>query len=1071
MVSRTLPSLLVVVLAIASCREPDTSRPLAELMVVGQGTGKGASRDVVVDLGEAWFGGELRASIEVRNAGRGVLGLETLEVVQGDVTVISELPESERPSPLVVAFSPTEVPSAGTTTLDVLFSPGLFEDARKEFTAVLRLNATGTAENEASATIRLVAWGVAQGCEAPMGLDFGPVEVDGTRELELRFPNHSALARVPGDASLQSETGDHEAFTTSFEDKAVAPGEERIVRVRFRPTEDREFMAYAMVRGFADCNPRKVELRGRGTYDLLVWEPAHDFGFVPVGLEASAVVWIRNRGHVDVEVGEFSFKDDESFGFVVGKEPRAVIVPAGGERTLAVACRPVTPGLHEGVLDFRTSLRVQPAGRVQLRCTGGGPDIDVVPAQLNFGEVAVVSGASPPLHQSRRLVLMNKGTAASVPPDSAENLHLGTDGQEPWFSIRPANANTRADEFQVILDGPYSPAHGMSARLGSNLLPLQVRLTPETVGPKHAVLTVHSNDLDEPAFDVPILATAEEYPPCSFSLSRTQLDFGLVSSLETRELEFELANNGTLTGQVCLVSALELTPDTSPYFELVGGPIPSLKLQPGDSMRIRVRAAPTGGVPETPVEVGGAVQFFINDPDAPEVKVRLSMQHGGSCLLTLPAELDFQAVKVGCERQLQFELRNICESDILVTGIQFEPPVGSFTLESVPVVPPGGIKLAPTVDAVPIIIRFAPVQPVEEAALLRVDLKAVGTTSARSRLIPVRGEGVVTGLRTDSYTQGGGKVDIVFGVTDWYGHFKQVFVPQDRLPPFVQYLLDAQVDFRIGVTAFYTGYRWFDEDYQEVPYVPGTLVAGSTHPERYLVPGTPGLIQKLQAKLLFVDAYSPWVDGSGVASVIYAASEPLVSTLNLGFIRSDARFAPVLLSYYHEITSPRPEDRLVDLMETYQKLLEIKGSARKSDLVFSGFYGDLPSTHPICGIDWSIGMMANPFYSYLRYNWLASMTGGMTGNSCPHANEAQEMEELAQTVSGFRRWFPLSDTPDLSQGSIEVRVDGSLLPPTDDSGQTLWTYEPAKNRIAFASVQVAPPKGSQVEITYPVACQ
>lgn len=65
----------------------------------------------------------------------------------------------------------------------------------------------------------------------------------------------------------------------------------------------------------------------------------------------------------------------------------AIDVPPNGEAGVQVVVRPTLFGPRSARLDFKTTLRLQPAAIAQLKVFGGGPDIDA-PTVLDFGPVA-----------------------------------------------------------------------------------------------------------------------------------------------------------------------------------------------------------------------------------------------------------------------------------------------------------------------------------------------------------------------------------------------------------------------------------------------------------------------------------------------------------------------------------------------------------------------------------------------------------------------------------------------------------------------------------------------------------
>lgn len=159
---------------------------------------------------------------------------------------------------------------------------------------------------------------------------------------------------------------------------------------------------------------------------------------------------------------------------------------------------------------------------VEIDVTDGGtPLVDGV-SSVNFG-TATLGG---PMLEAKLLSIANNG------PGVLDLYSISIDG--------PA-----ADEF--IID--YNPG----AYIGANSSDfLQVSFVPKTLGVRQAVLHIHSDDQDEPSFDITLTAETVGMPEFaiqdangSLLTDGSYLDFGLLGQGNRLERDLTLINSGT----------------------------------------------------------------------------------------------------------------------------------------------------------------------------------------------------------------------------------------------------------------------------------------------------------------------------------------------------------------------------------------------------------------------------------------------------------------------------------------------------------------------------------------------
>jgi len=203
------------------------------------------------------------------------------------------------------------------------------------------------------------------------------------------------------------------------------------------------------------------------------------------------------------------------------------------------------------------------------------PDIDVTPTSLSFGNVVV--GARP----TQSLTVRNTGSA----PLTVASFTINN----PRFSVLEP-----AVPFMVAPNGQQ---------------PVTVRFSPTTVGPQSGVLSIASNDPDEPS--VPIQLQGVGVAP-NINVVPTSVDFGSVGRGESRDATLTVSNTGS--------TVLTITGITSsdPQFRVVS-PTGPFTVAPNGQQPVTVRFSPIfEGTTET-----GVLSIASNDPDEPSVPIQL----------------------------------------------------------------------------------------------------------------------------------------------------------------------------------------------------------------------------------------------------------------------------------------------------------------------------------------------------------------------------------------------------------------------------------------------------------------
>lgn len=244
---------------------------------------------------------------------------------------------------------------------------------------------------------------------------------------------------------------------------------------------------------------------------------------------------------------------------------------------------PTELGDDEGELRLELrSTRAREELRVPLFGTGGGPDIDVTPAQINFGLTSVLAPAR------RSIILTNVGF---------ETLRI--------FDLR-FEPGTR--DF-VVAEAPALP---FDLEPGADAV-VDIQFQPEAnEGRWETRLIIESSDPDERLIAILLRGENMTRPDCPLTVTPNALQFGVLLVGATASRTITLTNDSEL--QQCLVGQVRLSEGTDPAFALVadGWDPNATLLPPGGELPIEVRV--------TPLAAGllqGGLTFVVSNPDVP----------------------------------------------------------------------------------------------------------------------------------------------------------------------------------------------------------------------------------------------------------------------------------------------------------------------------------------------------------------------------------------------------------------------------------------------------------------------
>jgi hypothetical protein len=1063
--------------------------------------------------------------VTLRNVGRADLRLEgfakegTGPAVQLGTAVVE-------PNPVFgIDVEPFDLPVGESKELVFFFQPPNDQAmAQVPHEVKLKLVLPNANPNAAPTLLTLKGVALRGECEFPARIDFGAVARGDTfsitetlknRRMVDSFPRVGDIASADMVFGLSSDSPRGE-FT-------LAPNRDKNVTFTFAPAEPRDYFGTIKILPADGCPEVNVRLVGTGVDNVLSWAPTTlDFGYVQPGLTVPGEVTFSNQSFKAVELTSLATREGANpsniyrvTGANMGDATRLTvpaatrdmatnaIVPGTAKATLSF--RPAVLGPRQGTFTGQTDARNQPSFTVALRGFGGGPDIDVLPANtLNFGRIAYFSGSSA--SATRRVTVRNVGTRPT-PPDPRANLKLGVMGAgRPW-TVTAKNAesslseicvgrfdtmtNTCTDDLPTTGPGAYNPAVGLEASGAAASLDIPIRVQPANTnvgasGNKEWEITFFSNDPDEPEVRLTVTARPVTLPPCNYTVTPVSLNFGVVTPPATKDLTFQVCNvaPATATGDICLVTNMDLGAGSDAMFSLPAGSLMERELAPQECMTVQTRAWPQGQLPATPTTVNGTVTFTISDPTPgrSQPSVQLTATLAPSCLVISPNTLDFGTVQQGCNSpDRTFTVYNACPQQVRWVGASLiasgdtampmtmncpgNSPCTEFNVvnqpntAALPQCNVGGTTgpcLSQGGTPLSFQIKYRPVNIGTDSGAYRIQVVQGGQQV--DYVVTLQGRGDTMGFNTDTFRQDARpKADILLVIDNSCSMSDEQMSLGANFSNFIKYATTSQVDFQIGVTTTDA-----DDDLScpncetgdlcRVGGVstgfPSTCVMGSG--PRIITPQTP-MIEEAFNSLVRLGT-----NGSGtetcVVPAVRALSAPKITdpAKNAGFIRPDAVLAVVCVTDALEQANQPISFYL-------NQLLNIKGVQRPNLFSYNviGPFTNLGAGCSTEGIDDG------------RHMSLVTGSNGLREEICT-PNWATALENIGKGAFGFRTTFFLNGTPQAGN-MVDVAIDGMALPPTDARGARVWRYDSAINAVVFEPLYVPEP-GKTLTISYRVAC-
>ncbi len=963
----------------------------------------------------------------------------------------------------------------------------------------------------------------------PASLSFGQVQI-GTTVTKTILVRNTGTGNLTL-SSVNEGTPFDDAFSFSVDRMTVVPSGVAAITVTFMPIALQEYAAQIVVRSSDEgVDDATVEITATGVSSALVVSPdSLTFGNVVINTTKTLPLTLSNNSDLDaqVEIGRMpanvrlctsGIADPSTFCILLRdreiRPDNTFTLRAGETATMEVQFTPNVAGTHER---GNFTLRGCPGEiaecnvNVQLDGIGIEQGFRCTPPALDFGQVNpgscltrtvscenianeqvtvidwVIGQQSSPDYDAAQpqVQVLDEGDSVDVDvtycPDSlgedSGELQIETDnpdvrlktivveltgtGGGPDIDVLPTTLNfglvsliapsrrtvtvqnvgfQPLEVREIVVDGAGTGAFTAPTAAGALLavgdfLDITVEFQPIVVGPIQSTLLIRSNDQDEPEVTVTLVGEGVSLPPCSFEVNPEQLNFGVVERGRNVSRSFEIRNTGQ---DDCLVTSARMVPGSDQEFSLPDGDVTSALVPPGSAYTIRLEYAP-----QMLGNNSGMVEFSISSPTSPFNTVNLSGTGADATLLIVPRDIDFGTIGVGCSaRARTITIYNTGSSSARIDSIAITGNATAFTVTNLPSPLNGSpLDLAPggstTFD---VGFRAAAISAYAGA----VEITGQFAGQPVTYIVSLAGAGSIDATQIDEFEQlGKPKVDILFVMDNSCSMSEEQTSIASNFQAFIQFADSQGLDYQLGVTT--TDVDLGGEMGRLVHATgPDTPFAGPVA-NKVVTP------QSLPSpESLFALNIQRGINGSafeqGLEGAYEALSNPLIFSDNAGFLRPDAVLSIIFISD-EEDQSPQALDFYVNFF------LSIKGFRNTNLFSASAIVGDDPGGCATAS-------------SGSRYVATANRTGGVFQSVCT-SDWSHALEDLSTTAFGFKSRFFLTNQPVIA--TIEVYIDGVLLPAVSPGGTVNWTYDFGTNAINFSPFAVPEP-GSMIRVEYTAEC-
>ncbi len=435
---------------------------------------------------------------------------------------------------------------------------------------------------------------------------------------------------------------------------SIPPGASRILLIAFRPSRlGNRTARLILTTNDGDEATFIVPLTGRGEETNIFITPPEeelDFGNLTVcgTISATMTLTIRNEGNRNLRFTGpgFEFEGPAASEYSIVSPTGSDLtrpIPPNSDRILVVAFDPEARSLRRARLVINTDNCNRPAIRIRLFGRGNEPEVEVHPAQINFGDWDIADGLSA----TRTVYIRNRG-----------NYFLNFTGVGYKF-LGEASA-----EFVVVSPTPtlLAPIQAGATR------EMVIAFNPSSLHIRNATLAITTDDCDEATSSVILSGTGTGIAP-EIDVQPRILNFGNwnVHGGQSPSQTVVIYNTGYLP---LVFTPPGITRDGSHPTDFVilsaTGPITSATIPAGASRVLTIAFDPSGRGARR-----ANLLITTNDGDEPVVPVRLRGGGVDPDIDVMPEELDFgmQDVCGGISAIQNVTIRNTGTGPLSFTGL------------------------------------------------------------------------------------------------------------------------------------------------------------------------------------------------------------------------------------------------------------------------------------------------------------------------------------------------------------------------------------------------------------------
>jgi len=398
------------------------------------------------------------------------------------------------------------------------------------------------------------------------------------------------------------------------------PGECLLIKAQFKPATVGSKTSNFIIRSNDPNNPIIfMALQGRAvqTPDIHVSPVSLDFGAVDMFKSVGKSLHISNDGNAILNITSIT-SDDPQFTIsqYTNVNPHSEILPT-------VKFTPTSEGAKTTTLRISSNDPDTPVVLVNLKGSGikvPGPDIDVSPTNLAFGDVEVGQSLS------QNFLLKNLGDAV----------------------LQISDMTSSNSQFTVTKVTAVPPGVTMS---------ISVRFVPASLGTKVGIITITSNSPGEPTVVISVQGNGVLFPAPNIRIVPTTLDFGNVEVGKTLTKNLNIYNDGSIILQIQSI--------TSGTNQFVVQNV--YNITPGNSVVVPVQFVPSSlGLKQDTITVKS------NDPDEPNKIVAVKgtgISPPEPDIDISPTTIDYGSIQVGKSLVKSFQVKNVGSRQLTIYNI------------------------------------------------------------------------------------------------------------------------------------------------------------------------------------------------------------------------------------------------------------------------------------------------------------------------------------------------------------------------------------------------------------------